>query len=128
MNYGESTFPGWIGFNHNVTTVEPLMSIIGYLSIVDAIPTEISTLLTILEQSLQIADKLAMDTVVVVMDQARYAKAQIISWGNKLFMERLVLRLGAFHTAMNYMACIGKRFKDARLQDIAIESLQLQGL
>lgn len=39
-----------------------------------------------------------------------------------LFMERIVLRLGAFHTVMTFFACIGTRYRDAGLEDILIES------
>ena len=37
-------------------------------------------------------------------------------------MKKLVIRLGAFHTAMSFLGCIGKRFGDGGLQDILIES------
>ena len=37
-------------------------------------------------------------------------------------MARTVIRMGEFHTGMNFLACIGKRFRDAGLQDIVIES------
>ena len=37
-------------------------------------------------------------------------------------MKKLVIRLGAFHTAMSFLGCIGKRFGDAGLQDVLIES------
>ena len=37
-------------------------------------------------------------------------------------MERLVLRMGEFHTAMAYLSCIGKIFADAGLHDILLES------
>ena len=38
------------------------------------------------------------------------------------FKKRLVIRMGAFHTAMTFMACIVGRFKDAGLGDIMVES------
>jgi len=57
------------------------------------------------------------------MDQAIYAKAQEIRWQTSLDMNtQLILRLGEFHTAMVFLVVIGKRFRDAGLHDIAIES------
>ena len=80
------------------------------------------TILTILKRSVDIADKLKLGTIVLVIGQAIYAKAQIIRWRNPQYMERSVIRLGAFHTAMSFLGCLGKRFRDARLQHIMIES------
>lgn len=56
------------------------------------------------------------------MDQAIYSKAQHIRWQDDTFQKRLVLRLGEFHTTMAFLAVIGKRFRDAGLEDILIES------
>lgn len=86
----------------------PSTSCIGYLPIIDASPTDLNTVYTILQRSISIANKLGLEKIVVVMDQAIYAKAQEIRWQNPVFMQRLVLRMGAFRTAMTFMACIGK--------------------
>ena len=63
-----------------------------------------------------------LSSAVIVMDQAIYSKAQEIRWQNHEFKSRLVLRLGEFHTAMSFLAVIGKRFRDAGLEDLMIES------
>ena len=60
--------------------------------------------------------------MVVVMDEAVYAKAQWIRWTNDMFQSRLVLRLGEFHVIMSFLGVIGKRFQDGGLRDILIES------
>ncbi|CAL1293796.1 unnamed protein product [Larinioides sclopetarius] len=115
--------PGWTGFNtylHNKKSIS--LTKIGYLPILDANPTEISTVNTILDKSLKIADEFKLSTIVVVMDQALYSKAQQIRWSNKEYEERIILRLGEFHTLMSFLAIIGKRFRDAGLEDIFIES------
>ena len=56
------------------------------------------------------------------MDQAIYSKAQHILWQSDSFKERLVIRLGDFHTAMAYLRTIGKRFQDSGLEDTLIEA------
>ncbi|GBN11322.1 hypothetical protein AVEN_78564-1 [Araneus ventricosus] len=107
--------PGWTGFNtylHNNMSIS--LTEIGYLPILDANPTEMSTVNTILDKSLKIADELKLSTV-VVMDQALYCKAQQIRWSNKEYEERIILRLGEFHTLMSFLEIIGKRFRDAGL-------------
>ncbi|XP_077972179.1 uncharacterized protein LOC120332986 [Styela clava] len=119
---GESFFPTWTGFNTKLVQNVPLLSSVGYLPVIDASPTEMDTVLTVLERSVQIADKLKLQTIVIVFDQAIYSKAQTIRWQTELFKNRTVLRLGEFHTAMTYLACIGKWFGDAGLRDIIIEA------
>ncbi|XP_056090913.1 uncharacterized protein LOC130070521 [Rhinichthys klamathensis goyatoka] len=118
-----SVLPGWTGYNTLLQRgAIPPQSNIGYLPVIDASPTDLNTVHTILTRSIAIADKLKLSEIVLVMDQAIYSKAQEIRWTNKTFQERLVLRMGEFHTAMAYLACIGKRFGDAGFQDVMIEA------
>eukprot|EP00057_Strongylocentrotus_purpuratus_P028770 XP_011683244.1 PREDICTED: uncharacterized protein LOC105447183 [Strongylocentrotus purpuratus] len=115
--------PGWTGFNQMlITLIVPPKATIAYLPVIDASPTETNAVNTILHRSIEIADSLKLGSVVVVVDQAIYAKAQSVRWQTPLFRDRIVLRLGAFHTAMTFLACIGTRFRDAGLEDILIES------
>ncbi|XP_048113517.1 uncharacterized protein LOC125303684 [Alosa alosa] len=115
--------PSWTGF-HTLLQCENALqkSALYYLPVIEASPTEMSTVNTILKRSVQIADQLELDHIVLVFDQAIYAKAQQIRWKNDGFMQRLVIRLGEFHTCMSYLSILGKRFGAAGLQDILIES------
>jgi len=114
--------PAWTGFNQLLTSSIPPKATIAYLPVVNDSPTDLNTVNTILHRSIEIADQLELPSVVVVMDQAIYAKAQTIRWQTPIFMDRIVIRLGAFHTTMTALACVGKRFQDAGLQDVLIES------
>ena len=62
------------------------------------------------------------DPVVVVCDLAIYAKAVEIMNKKENELGRIVLRLGAFHFACSFLGIIGKRFRDAGLENILIES------
>ncbi|XP_038063921.1 uncharacterized protein LOC119734467 [Patiria miniata] len=114
--------PAWTGFNQLLNKELPPKATVAYLPVIDASPTDLNTVNTILHKSVEIANKLELPSVVVVVDQAIYAKAQTIRWQTPHFMDRIVIRLGAFHTTMTALATIGKRFCDAGLQDILIES------
>ncbi|PIK41754.1 hypothetical protein BSL78_21395 [Apostichopus japonicus] len=72
--------PSWTGFNTLIADNIPAKSIIGYLPVIDASPTEMDTIETILCRSLEIANALHLQTIVTVFDQAIYAKAQQIRW------------------------------------------------
>ena len=60
-----------------------------------------------------------------VMDEAVYDKAQVIRWRNEEIMNKVVIRLGAYHTVMSYCSGISKIFKDAGLQVSVILSKPL---
>ena len=60
--------------------------------------------------------------IVVVMAQALYAKAAEIAWKHKDKYKEIILRLGTFRTICNWLSIIGKRFQDAGLHDLCIES------
>ena len=115
-------FAGWTGFNIKMCPDNIPLSSIKYLPVIEANPTEMSTIYTILLKSIEIADKLEIDSLVLVSDQAIYSKIQQIRWKNDVFNQRLVVRLGEFHTVMAFLSVIGKRFKDAGLINIIIES------
>ena len=52
----EPLLPSWTGFNQLLTTDVPPRATIGYLPVVDASPTELNTVNTILHRSVEIAD------------------------------------------------------------------------
>ena len=54
----------------------PVVSRIGYLAVVDASPTEYSTIKTILKRSYAITDKLQLRYATFEFDKAVYAKVQ----------------------------------------------------
>ncbi|CAC5360782.1 unnamed protein product [Mytilus coruscus] len=68
--------PAWTAFNimTNHTNV-PRANSIGYLQVIDASPTDLNTVTTVLQRSVSIADKLGQRDVVIVFDQAIYAKS-----------------------------------------------------
>lgn len=60
------TLPGWTGFNTQLREDSiPEVSRIGYLPVIDASPTEYSTIKTMLERSYNIADKLQLQYVML---------------------------------------------------------------
>jgi len=95
---------------------------IGYLPSINAPATQMSTVFEILNQAKRIKDMLQLSSIVCVFDQALYAKACEVVWKHPTEFHDVVLRMGAFHTICNLLAIIGKRFSDAGLRDLAVES------
>ena len=117
------TIPSWTGFNIKTRDQELISEdVVGYLPTINAPATELTTVYEILKQSDLIRKELSLDTIIVVMDQALYAKAVEITWKEKDKFSHLLLRMGTFHTIMNALSIIGKRFCDAGLKDICIEA------
>ena len=69
-----------------------------------------------------IQKQLQLPYIICVFDQAIYAKAIELTWKHPHLFKELVIRMGDFHTVSNFMATIGKRFQDAGLRDLAVES------
>ena len=75
------TIPGWTGCNIKVRNEEQVsQDNIGYLQTIDAPASNMSTVFEVLSQSLKIKDSLRLNAIVVVFDQAIYAKAMEIKW------------------------------------------------
>ncbi len=73
--------PSWTGFTIRTRNqVQILKDVVGYLPTINAPATELNTGLEILNQTELIWRHLSLDTIVVVMDQALFAKATEIVW------------------------------------------------
>ena len=93
-------------------------SVVGCCQLIDASPTELSTLL---RKSVKMAAQIGLDDTVVVLDQAIYAKALAV-WKQKEEFRSVVLRMGSFHIICTFLAVLGKRFGESGLQDLLVES------
>ena len=122
--------PGWTGFNSilNASMVPP-QSKIGYLPVINHPPTELSTVRTVLHNAMSIAAQTGQEDIIVVFDQAIYAKAQEILWQEARHRVRehnilrgIVVSRGGFHITCTLLSVLGKRFGDAGLWDLLVES------
>ena len=117
------TIPGWTGFNIRTRDqVSVSEDVVEYLPTINAPATELTTVFEILNQSELIRRELYLQTIVVVMDQALFAKAVEITWKHKERFSNTLLRMGTFHTICNALSILGKRFGDGGLKDICIEA------
>ena len=111
--------PAWTAFNIKIIEGRGLReSCVGYCPVIEASPTELPTVYSLLQRSLQMADQLGQRDMIIVFDQAIYAQALEIVWQNPQQFQRVVLRMGTFHTVCTFLAAIGKRFSGAGLEDV----------
>ena len=59
---------------------------------------------------------------VITFDLAIYMKVKEIQWRSPREFTDVVIRMGGFHIAFNFLAVIGKMFEDSELADLLIES------
>ena len=83
-------------------------SVVGYCQLIDASPTELSTVNTLLKNSVEMAVPIELNDTVVVLDQAIYAKALEVIEKQKEEFGSIVLRMGSFHIAYVFRSVLGK--------------------
>ena len=59
------------------------------------------------------------DTV-ITFDQASYTKAKQLQW--RLSDEKVIIRVGGFHIAPNYLALMGEKYASSGVDDLLVES------
>ena len=119
----EQKVPAWSAFNALVhRTSVPAQAAIGYCPVVNSSPTEMSTVYATLSKCLHRCVNAGLPFTLMVFDQAIYAKALDIVTQRKDEFSSVVLRMGAFHICCTFMAILGKRFRDAGLMDLLVES------
>ena len=113
----------WTRFNIQIRNeVTVVQDNVGYLPTINAPATQMSTVNEVLNQSLNIMQSLQLTNIVCVFDQALYAKAIEITWKHHDKFKNIIIRMGVFHTVCNLLSTIGKRFQDAGLRDLCVES------
>jgi len=81
-----------------------------------------ATVHKVLVQSLKIKNTLKLKSIVLILDKALYAKATEAQWKQSERLKDIALRMGVLHTACNLLSIIGKRFRDAGLCDLCVQS------
>lgn len=109
------TIPAWSGFNQSISQVISEPSIIGYLPIIPAPAHEMDTLMTVLLRCKAVSSRLGQRYTVVTFDEALYCRAKELVWLGPERLSDVVLRLGSFHIAMNYLGAIGQHMAGAGL-------------
>ena len=59
---------------------------------------------------------------VVTFDLTIYVKAKEIQWRVPDELKNVIIRMGGFHIALNYLSMLGKMYSDSGLEDLLIES------
>ena len=120
----EQVIPGWKGFFYEITEETDDKHVVGYLPTIRKSPTKNDTVQEVLLLCKEKAESLNLTETDLVLDHAIYSKAvEIIMMERNADLRAFVnLRMGGFHAACIFLCVIGKRFADAGLKDIIVES------
>ena len=89
---------------------------------IDGSPTEFSAVYTVMKNVQSMMALLGQNDSVITFDLAIYVKAKEIQWRQRQEFESMVIRMGGFHIAMNYLAVLGKKYQSSGIEDLLIES------
>ena len=118
----KQVIPSWAGFNAILYPKMPKVSNIGYCPMVDGSSNEYSTIYTVLKHAQKISTVMGQADTVITFDLAIYRKAKEIQWRFPNEFSNVVVRMGGFHIALNFLSLLGKKYADSGLEDLLIES------
>lgn len=113
---------GWTQFNKSISTNNLPLTASGFMPLILNPAHEYNTLITAVSRSIAVADKLNYPYVVLTVDQQLHIKLLNVKWSSPIFQERLVLMMGGFHIACNFMKAIGQHMSCTGLAEMWVES------
>eukprot|EP00794_Sanderia_malayensis_P016394 gene16394-18032_t len=116
------TVPSWSGFNSILYPDIPAVSKIGYCPMIEGSSAELSTVYTVMKHAQKICSNLGQSDTVITFDLAIYSKAKLIQMKFPVEFSDVVIRLGGFHMALNFLSLLGKKYNHSGLEDLLIES------
>ena len=117
----------WSAFNALLFPETPCSSVVGYCPMLQGSSTERSTIYTVLNQVQKMCEVTGQKDAVITFDQAIYSKARQIQWFSPDEFKNTVIRRGGFHIALNFLALLGKKYRNSGLHDLLIESGVYEG-
>ncbi|KAL9967443.1 hypothetical protein ACROYT_G025665 [Oculina patagonica] len=96
----------------------PCLSIVGYCPMLHGASTELSTIYKEFKQLQKMRKCIRQEDAVVTFDLAIYSKAKKIQWSSPDEFKDTVIRLGGFHIALNFLALLGKKYRNSGLEDL----------
>lgn len=113
---------GWTQFNKACSKNTLPKTASGFMPLILNPAHEFNTLTTVLTRCIALGDKLNYDYIVLTVDQQLHCKLLDVKWSSPIFQERIVLKMGGFHIACNFMKAIGQHMANTGLAEMWIES------
>lgn len=112
----------WTAFNQDFSKNQSEVTTVAYLPIIQNPAHDLDTLNTVVNRCLHISRELGQFYTVITVDQALYFKLMDLKWSKEEYQEKLIIRMGGLHIAMNFLKAIGTHMEGSGLEHIWIES------
>ena len=83
---------------------------------------DFNTIFTILKHAQAKSAIVGKTDMVITFDPAINSKAKQLQWRFSAEFSKVVIRIGAFHIALNYLPLMGKKYARSGLNDLLVES------
>lgn len=113
---------GWTHFNQTLTDENQEITSVGYMPIIQAPAHDLDTLNTVVRRCKHVASALGQQYIVLTVDEALFGKLMELKWAKPEYEECLFVRLGGFHTSLNFLKAIGQHMQSSGLLDVWTES------
>lgn len=116
------SIPSWSGFHSILFPDIPRADNIGYCPLIEGSSTDFSTIYTVLKHAQAISAIVGQTDTIITFDLAIYIKAKQLQWRFSTEFSKVVVRVGGFHIALNYLALMGEKYASSGLDDLLVES------
>lgn len=113
--------PGWTPFHQIISKSDLPNTNIGFCALLPAPPTTTDAVYTVMKNFMSINEYVGRKYSVLSCDMAIYLIAKLIQIQKQEF-DTLILRIGSFHLAKNWLGVIGQFVHDSGFSDIFIET------
>jgi len=118
----KQAIPTWAGFTAILYPEMLVISNIRYCPMINGPSNDYSTIYTVLKHAQKISAAMGQGETVITFDLAIYSKAKEIQWRFSDEFSIVVVSMGGFYIALNFLSLLGKKFGDSGLDDLLIES------
>ena len=116
------SIPSWSGFHSILFPDIPRADNIGDCPLREGSSTVFSTIYTVSKHAQAISGIVGQTDTVITFDQASYTKAKQLQWRFSDEFSKVIIRVGGFHIATNYLALMGKKYASSGVDDLLVES------
>ena len=113
--------PGWTGFHSLLSSKVSIPTTIGYCRSIPAASTNPNVVLTMMINVEKMLSSIGQ-TIVLTVDESIYEIAKRIQFQLSPQFDHMVVRLGGFHRAKNFIGVIGKRMESSGFEEVLEDS------
>ena len=113
--------PGWTGFHATISSRMSFPTTVENCRSIPAAPTDMDVIHTMLYNVHKMLSKLNQNHQVLTVDEGIYEIAKEVQWKVSPQFEDMIIHLGGFHQAKNFLGVIGRCMEESGIEQILEE-------